>query len=126
MAREIKFRVWDTTLSHGFWHWSASDTDFNLAKELKNGTMPINQFTGLHDKNGKEIYEGDVIEWSVYEDAQDTPSGEEEQHHRRDSVYFSNGCFAFERRKELLFNFLAPHRKLEVIGNIYENPDLLK
>ena len=130
--REIKFRAWDkvgevmvyqdriTIAENGNWIlMSKPGSDF------EGRGIPLMQYTGLRDKNGKEIYEGDIIEWSVYEDAQDTASGEEEKSRWKDSVYFSNGCFALEKRKELLFNFLAPHKELEIIGNIYENPELL-
>lgn len=76
------------------------------------------QFTGLLDKNGKEIYEGDIVEWTIF------PEGKKPTR-IKDAVGFSNGCFKVEKRVELL-GLKEPHRKLEVIGNIYENPELLK
>lgn|SRR5574343_862621 len=65
------------------------------------------QFTGLKDKNGKEIYEGDIL---VYTD-----------HLIRQHHPF---VMEWEQDKAQWIKF-HPHDKFEVIGNIYENPDLL-
>jgi hypothetical protein len=111
--RAIKFRAWDperkemmdferikqTTLYH-----------LQMAKEdLGWETM---QFTNLHDKNGKEIYEGDVLE-----DAEGF----------RAKISFFQGAFSADfsvknKYPVLLYN----HTYMAVIGNIYENPELLK
>jgi len=75
------------------------------------------QFTGLHDKNGKEIYEGDIIQWNI-----------------RD--YLGGGISEIIWEKDLAqFGFKAPNQfgiwhietadEFEVIGNIHENGDLL-
>lgn len=80
----------------------------------------VGQFTGLLDKNGKKIFEGDVVNIKEAE--------------RKYVVKFHNGCFKLfhadpklngmlwgnvERVFELLWNF-------EIIGNVTENPELLK
>ena len=70
----------------------------------------INQYTGLHDKNGKEIYEGDILK-APYSDCST-------QH----KVYFEDGCF------KLQFKDLDEwsEKEIEIIGNIYENQELLE
>jgi uncharacterized phage protein (TIGR01671 family) len=73
------------------------------------------QYTGLKDKNDKEIYEGDIIRWHGIVTS-DYP------------ITFSDGVFCLDDRTDENFHH---HRyeirnKWEVIGNIYENTDLLK
>ena len=70
------------------------------------------QFTGLHDKNGKEIYEGDVVEFENYRDGQ-------QYYKARETIRFDLGMFHIYG--EPLRNF----QNIEVIGNIYSNPELL-
>lgn len=63
MKRDIKFRVWDEKnkrMLYGVGMFDLSDADEKLSvTELEE--CPIMQFTGLMDRNGKEIYEGDVV-----------------------------------------------------------------
>jgi uncharacterized phage protein (TIGR01671 family) len=59
MKREIKFRVWDRvsgTMRNWDYYWNVFCADIFESDYL----TPL-QYTGLHDKNGKEIYEGDII-----------------------------------------------------------------
>ena len=76
----------------------------------------VGQFTGLHDKNGKEIYEGDIVEGRV---------GDEEGYDVRGTItYCDEGhYFIKEKDDETMLHIVDI---LEVIGNIYENADLLK
>jgi uncharacterized phage protein (TIGR01671 family) len=71
------------------------------------------QYTGLHDKNGTEIYEGDIIRDNDYELWQ---------------VYFEDGSFLARcvdyDVSEFLIEFTPEY--CEVIGNIYKNPELLE
>ena len=68
------------------------------------------QFTGIHDKNGKEIYEGDILE----------------NQKERSVVYFEDGCF-YVKFKDCRYRIGGFDRNyIRVIGNIHENPELLK
>ena len=119
--REIKFRAWykeDKVMSRRFTLENLQCgqgvlDDFNK--------MEIMQFTGLLDKNAKEIYEGDIIK---HQD-----EGE------RFEVYWSDINVSFkiipisdkDINQELEdITFCENSKEFEVIGNIYENKDLLK
>lgn len=81
----------------------------------------IGQFTGLTDKNGKEIFEGDILH-SMYEDKAE-PSG---VGHIYNEVAFRDGAFGWigEITNDF-FPFDGSEIKEEVIGNIHDNPELL-
>lgn len=117
MTREIKFRAWD-----GYqWHYE----DIFLAHDgtlwLRNNDRTLTKvdwvvvlYTGLKDKNSKEIWEGDIvrIDWFLG-DFQITP------------IIWKEGGFTY---KDTRYDFdgLLDAEKVEVIGNTYENPELLK
>lgn len=89
------------------------------------------QFTGLKDKNGKEIYEGDVlkIQQQVGGSGEFPYDGKKQE--RIVVVFWSNfraswSCKFSELANNDLFRYVQNGGKCEVIGNIYENPELLK
>lgn len=134
--REIKFRAWLTELEHmipsnqilGF---ISEPINEELEHDiiLKYSSVPINQdgyivkeensdfyrlmqYTGMHDKDGKDIYEGDILKIS---DDVNAPVGFNEK----------TGAFCCEHDNKKTDHLFASHMS-EVIGNIYENPELLK
>lgn len=129
--REIKFRAWDK--KNNEWCQSIEQEGFGVfingvVNPSKSGEFYIHdysstgqeyivlcQFTGLHDKNGREIYEGDVVQ--TYNGKHKGP--------RVEIAYLEHSfCMREEpddSRMDCVWYF-----NIEVIGNIYENPELLE
>lgn len=148
MAREIKFRAWDN-LNHRMQFdffidsdgaaWMNQDphgVDMSGKKRVaRTDRLEVMQFTGLKDKNGKEIYESDIIE--LIDDAGNTIRTQVKWgNHRRQ---MSNGLivdipgFAFIKADgaasfPIVQNYKGVHdlEIFEVIGNIYQNPELIQ
>lgn len=109
--RIIKFRYWnaeDKIMTDG----DALGFEEYLPITQHLSQEGIMQYTGLKDKNGKEIYEGDVVRWFD----------------RTAEVFFNdhhNGSFQVRFIDDDKMMFMYP-KQFEVIGNIYENPELLE
>jgi uncharacterized phage protein (TIGR01671 family) len=124
--REIKFRAWDKTTLSMFWslHESVKDSpNWNSVFWGKIDADPDNydvmQYTGLKDKNGKQIYEGDVIEYVEYHRPEPDSS-------QLFVVSYNNGGFYLSSLEDNEYDDDLGISPVEVVGNIYENPELLK
>lgn len=92
------------------WGDNADDIE-PYGEDVYVNTETVGQFTGILDKNGKEIYEGDIVQWQecVADYTFITQKSE---------VFYS--AASFEPLNEFSYCYF------EVIGNIYDNPELLK
>ncbi|MDU4890980.1 MAG: YopX family protein [Clostridium sp.] len=120
--REIKFRVWNEDTKemleiqkHSFKTNKSMPYGWNMQYEF-DGLM---QYTGLKDKHGKEIYEGDILTWQPLS-SQDIEC--------KGKVYYMNGSY-WVKTKKIIAPYLgdiARYHNPEVIGNAFENPELLE
>ena len=125
--KEVKFRGWDKELDFMI-SIKRYKIDFNGQvlfdnndKELYNQTNKIElmQYTGLKDKNGVEIYESDIIKAIWSKDCDEYIANEE----WIGDIFFNYGSFDINGEWCVALNCF--NGTLEVIGNIYENPELL-
>lgn len=153
MGREIKFR--GKRLDNGEWVYGTVEfhlVDGDLTKTKRDAFITfdsmdkigkvyryryqvdpetVGQFTGLRDKNGKEIYDGDIVNMHYFFENhnRETLGAFEDEMEvvgvvRIDEMSVYTDC---KKRRFDWVNYLEePTEELEVIGNIYENGDLLK
>ena len=129
MSREIKFRIWRAPDEYSKTFWMESwDSLMNYSMsdifQLDNPDDVLEQYTGLKDANGKEIYEGDILAWhsNIYR-----------KHDWVGLVLYRGAGFAVQESDK---SYSSPEwldcacRKdaniIEVIGNVHDNPELLE
>jgi uncharacterized phage protein (TIGR01671 family) len=116
MGSVIKFRFYNAEkkkmevsrdeghAGHIFQCWQSSN--------LLSFISPLMQFTGLHDKNGKEIYEGDIVRYTDHNGQASIKR-----------VIYAAPCFRLQAYGNQVRTW---HHHAEVIGNIHEHPELLE
>lgn len=143
MMREIKFRAWDkenlqfvTVMSI---HYATKKPYICTTREKYSSALrrlvfekiELMQYTGLHDNNGKEIYEGDLIQWNKpFGSIAEVKFG----HWDNGEIYEANEwgygwycVFKYSHKKRIYDQYQQLYgQDIEVVGNIYENPELLK
>lgn len=139
--REFKFRAWDRDKKR---FWTQKEMNETGGFYYSYGLTPdeddfdLMQYTGLKDKNGKEIYERDIVhkiswyanermgkDWEVTGDV-----------YYKKGIYFVrcsvfegdqwNGGLVHKKLAEVVSDFEPEEFSCEIIGNIYENPELME
>lgn len=122
--RTLKFRVWDKSMKR----WWCEDSQYlqmdgkkihpapwsTLSADLPDECISIQQYTGLKDKKGKEIYEGDILKYEVL--------GATIYY----KVFWDEANGAWKNTKENGGNVGSWFDLYEVVGNMFENSELLK
>jgi uncharacterized phage protein (TIGR01671 family) len=148
--RPIKFKVWHKPEKKMHHYLKAKfgkatnitlegkfkDVDQITTKTVPNDELEIMQFTGLLDKNGNEVYEGDIVEVRHIGPKDPIHLGFTDKVYRVQVVWY-DFSFSFERRRDdgsvmsrsngLEFeSTYYKKNEIEIVGNIYETPELLK
>ena len=115
--RETKFRAWDKLLGKMLPWDEIVAMNFAIKYLTQSDTLELMQYTGLKDKNGKEIYNGDILCYGMWSDGKGKCLYK---------VFWNEEDARFDAL-DLRHNQEMTHvdtYEAEVIGNIYENPEL--
>lgn len=137
MSRDIKFRVWlkkqnkmvevhkinfqDRVITHYL-----DDLPFPTLIKCSFDDVELMQYTGLKDKNGKEIYEGDIIDIHQTVNGQNLFVVEITNTGLVIPRYAYKQGFKYQYDIRELLEVNEYDKEIEIIGNIYENPELLE
>lgn len=138
MSRDIKFRGWDSvnevmlpveSINFREGYVSLNEGDNSLTDTLE--MIELMQYTGLKDKNGKEIYEGDIVKLIPLNSERLKELGRKWYEHLKvEWGAYSDGEYVTNVETWMIdINPLSEElldETVEVIGNIYENPELLE
>lgn len=137
MDREIKFRAWNKEKEIMVYDNEDNSCDYwdgcycsdigminTVLNPKYNNVYDFMQYTGLHDKNGKEIYEGDIVEYETFwEGDWEYEGGIAVIYWDNEDTSFYGECQGYHYNLDI-FN-LTRNLSPKVIGNIYDNPELL-
>jgi len=110
--RKIKFRTWNT-IQEFMDEVGTLDLEAWNDEDVRPSNIRLMQYTGLLDKNGKEIYEGDILR-------KPTPGYEYQKNGNQYKVIKWT-----ENARSIGFNTSATMSGWEIIGNVHQNPELL-
>lgn len=125
-ANRFRFRVWNSLNKAMYGHAeTAENTSVGMLSSRDYPFAIVMQSTGFLDKNGKEIYEGDIVEYTLKTLPKETPC--------RNVVEFRDGMWCVMKQWDEKYGWgdtkeVLPiyNMKLMVVGNVYQNPELLK
>jgi uncharacterized phage protein (TIGR01671 family) len=126
MNREIKFRIWDEEVNK-MMTWDDIKQK-GMYASMMIAWPNLMQYIALKDKNGKEIYEGDIVNFTK----RGMTHGPEAENVKNAEVWYSSEdcAFAFGKYKSAdytwWYSMVDVLCDFEVVGNIFENKDLLK
>ena len=121
MSDRFKFRIY-SFLEKSFYFFSIGDGEHGYPQGLAGGVSEIQQYTGLNDKNGNLIFEGDIVQYnqnSSYDNMNFIAKWSDD---KLGFIFQSNSGEQLVNQTPHLNRF----KHLEVVGNIFEHENLLK